>query len=492
MAAIGKAAVGALVLGVIVVGAFGCGSDSPPASAPAAAAAAASKTGTAAHAAGGWERLPAPRTVPEQARLLGIGGELLLYGGCAHEFEGRDCGASNRAWVFDPGAVAWHGIDPSPVGVSGAGAWTGTEAILVDSGDGATRRTVAYDPETGWSMLARAPRQVLGGSAVWDGSEVVVWGGGKSGAAGAAYDPASDEWRVMPRAPLGLNSFDLVWTGTDVIAFGSELDGRNIAASRRAVGAAYNPASNSWHRIAPSRLSPQATTAVWLGDRMLAYDYAGRSQAYDPAADSWSGARPVPVDSDECYPDSVATSTYDVAFYCGQVAVFDPAAEGRWEPIHGGLTEREHHRHGVQLPVWRFAQLADVNDLVYVLAEGVTFGRSGIAQYNFPDSPHSFWALDPEAAVHRVRTTTAGLHSCGGRPLRVAGISCRRATGLVYGVPGGHAVRIPARPAGSVVRTNGFVCRYVEGSRGPNGARRGPRTRCVDVRRGRELRVTIP
>ncbi len=67
----------------------------------------------------------------------------------------------------------------------------------------------------------------------------------------------------IARAPISLNNVNLVWTGTEVIALGSRLDIGNHASTRVAVGASYDPASDTWNRIADSRLSPQAESAAW-------------------------------------------------------------------------------------------------------------------------------------------------------------------------------------------------------------------------------------
>ena len=353
---------------------------------------------TAVEPAGGgpaWERLETAPRSRDDVQLLAAGDRLLLYGGCAHDYRAHGgCGASRKAWTFDLGSGDWTATPVSPVGVVGSAVWTGTEAIFPVSG-------LSYDPETqSWGRLPPAPLERRGGASVWTGSEVIVWGGRDRRFAaerdGAAYDPATGTWRQIEPAPIPLNLFDLVWTGKEAIAFGAELDGRNIAESSHAIGAAYDPESDTWRRLPRSRLSPQASTATWLDGRMVAYDYGGRSQTYDPASDRWSDPVRMPVDPSECYPDSVAAGGYVIAFYCGEIAVTDPA-EGGWRRIDGGLTERLHD----SVPVWRFSLLAGTDEAAYLLAEGITFGQSGIAQYNLPQAPHSFWKLRPAAAVEK-------------------------------------------------------------------------------------------
>ena len=464
----------------------GCGDGSAQPGAPPAAAEPASS-------APAWERLDPAPAAPDGVQLLTIGERLLLYGGCAHDYRDQGgCGASRKAWIFDPASGDWTATPASPAGVRGSGVWTGSEAIFPVSG-------LAYDPETeSWRRLASAPIERRGGASVWTGSEVIVWGGRNRRFAnerdGAAYDPATGTWRQIAPAPIALNLFDLVWTGNEAIAFGAELDGRNVADSRRAIGAAYDPESDTWRRLPRSRLSPQASTATWLDGRMVAYDYGGRSQTYDPESNRWSDPVRMPIEPSECYPDSVAAAGYVVAFYCGEIAVTDPVAGG-WARVDGGLTERLHD----SVPVWRFSVLAATDDAVYLLAEGITFGPSGIAQYNLPEAPHSFWKLRPDAAA----ASPGELTRCAApehphNRVRVSGISCAQAIGLAFGVPGGHAVRIAPHAPGTVERIRGgFVCRYrLVGDRGPGGAKRGPlEINCIDRagdRQDRQLRFVMP
>lgn len=344
----------------------------------------------------GWSRLPTPSEVPSGATLLAAGDRLILAGGCAHDYVDGRCGRSRSVLSFSPGAAGWEELPAAPGGISGPGVWTGEEAIFL-SLSGRHRATgLALDPEAGeWSAIPPGPISSPTAEAVWAGAEVVVWGGssrnGSGAAAGAAYDPAAGTWRRIADAPVSLNLFDLVWTGSEVIAFGSQLDRRNWSGTKTAVGAAFDPASDSWRRLPPSRMNPQATTASWFDGALIAYGYDGRSQAYDPSSDEWAGPEKMPLDFSECYPDSVAAESSLTAFYCGQIVTLD-SADGRWNPLEGGLTERIHHNHDVRIPVWRFSLLATLADTTYFLAEGITFGGGGTARYNFPESPHSFWS----------------------------------------------------------------------------------------------------
>ena len=347
----------------------------------------------------GWTRLPAPSKVPEGSELLAAGDRLLLAGGCAHDY--RDvggCGRSRRVYAFTPSSAEWNELPRPPQGIGGSAAWTGEEAIFLDTSGRRPASGVALDPDTGtWGEIPDGPVSAANAEAVWAGERVVVWGSrGRNGsgeAEGATFDPATGKWSRIAEAPVSLNLFDLVWTGSEVIAFGSRLDRRNWSGTKTAIGAAYDPASDTWRRLPPSDLNPQATTASWFDGALIAYGYDGRSQAYLPDRDRWQRTQKMPLDFSECYPDSIASATSLIAFYCGQIVTLD-SADGRWKPLEGGLTERMQER----TPVWRFSQLAALDDAVYFLAEGLTFGRGGMAQFHFPESPHSFWSLGASGA----------------------------------------------------------------------------------------------
>jgi hypothetical protein len=255
------------------------------------------------------------------------------------------------------------------------GVWTGDEAIFLDFGLPGVASGVsgqAYDPDTRtWRTLPPAPLPAVSrgetrdGVQVWTGSELIVWGGGAPRGpgprAGAAYDPDTNSWRRIADAPIGLNLASGVWTGDRMLVFGSLLDGRNYATTRTSIGAAYDPATNGWRTLPPSRLSPQATSAVLAGKRMLAWDYEQRSQEYDPESDHWGELKPVGLVFSECYPQSAALPGY-VLGVCRQATLYD-IATGTWQRIGDGpLMDRIGHgsRQVLRFP-W---------DLVTVVAAG--------------------------------------------------------------------------------------------------------------------------
>jgi hypothetical protein len=204
---------------------------------------------------------------------------------------------------------------------------------------------VALDPTTReWKQLPVAPlverAPVVG---IWTGSEYIVWGDvarSDDAVDGAAFNPTTRTWRRIADAPQSLNQATAAWTGQEMIVFGADLGDGNISDTINAQAIAYNPATDSWRQIdtsgdygeAPGALSPQASSVSWMGDRLLAYDYDLKASTYDPLADSWSAIDRVPLDFRECYPASAATSDHVMAWYCGTAAVYNEDV-GRWTEL---------------------------------------------------------------------------------------------------------------------------------------------------------------
>ena len=346
-----------------------------------------------------WNRHPLPPQVRDGSSFLAAGDRLLLFGGCGVRPK-YDCRRTRNGYAYSPVMERWTRMPKAPFGPMGASVWTGQEAIFLNTGVGYKRpnrarpvRAVAFDPSEGvWRRIPPAPLRVKSSEAIWTGSEIIIWGGGgrrnPAAANGAAYDPSTDKWRKIARAPISLNNVNLVWTGTEVIALGSRLDIGNHASTRVAVGASYDPASDTWNRIADSRLSPQAESAAWSDGRMVAYDYEPDYQLYDPITDSWSKKRPMPMHFSECYPDSAAMPDGVIANFCGQVATYDPATR-RWSKVSGGLTRRI--LSGTTVPFWGQAQLGVLGGAAYLLATGYSRGPvKGPIEF-----PRSFWSHAP-------------------------------------------------------------------------------------------------
>ncbi len=335
--------------------------------------------------------------------MVWTGTELIAWGGCDPHVE-DECAPTAEGFSFDPATEKWTQLPDAPVAAGHPeGTWTGREALFLDVGAEGPLGGVAFEPRTErWRQVTPAPMPSRWGTVeVWTGSELVVWGGGDrdepTNTAGAAYDPVSDTWRRIADAPIGLNAASGVWTGREVVVFGSLLNGRNIAETLTSVGVAYDPAADSWRELPPSELSPQATSAVWTGDRVVAWDYEVHSQEYDPIRDRWTEPQEMPLDFSECYPDSVTIGGDVFAFFCGRAALYEPEAS-TWREIDGGPLEDEVWSDAYErdVEVWRFASMVPTSESVLMAMEGLTLNRNGVACYGCPGADTALWAFTPK------------------------------------------------------------------------------------------------
>lgn len=351
----------------------------------------------------GWSQLPPPPKASEGAAFVWTGRALLLWGG--YDPTGA---MTSDGYSFDPSTEVWQTLPPAPEAVANARpVWTGKEAIFWGGSDAERYRHVgvgmAYDPAGGtWRMLPPAPSDPgWGGVTVWTGRELIVWGGGDPGdarnTAGAAYDPSTDVWRPIAEAPIGLNLASGVWSGTEMIVFGSLLDGSNAASTDHAVGEAYDPATDSWRTLAPSTLSPQASSSVWLDEGMFSWDYETHGAWYDAGTDTWGDVQKLPIEPSECYPDSVTVGHVLFAWFCGEVATYDTIT-GYWRDVTGGMTSSTVAANGQSYILYRFASLAAAGDVVALAGEGITVS-DGTPCYGCEGSPTAFWVYRPPSDV---------------------------------------------------------------------------------------------
>jgi hypothetical protein len=98
-------------------------------------------------------------------------------------------------------------------------------------------------------------------------------------------------WRGLPQAPIAAPDLRLsVWTGKEMIVFG-RVDRHGPAGELLGstnVAAAYDPAANTWRRLAPPLSAPGYAgnwDAVWTGEEMLVWGDV--NQAFDPETDRW-------------------------------------------------------------------------------------------------------------------------------------------------------------------------------------------------------------
>jgi len=239
--------------------------------------------------AGIWRRLsPAPIT-PSLMVSVWTGKKMLNFGRAQPDAPW----SVNVAAAYDPGRDAWQLLEPPP-GLKGNyegrywAVWTGKEMLV--SGPATYE---AFNPATNqWRRLLKSI--VPDGIVVWTGREMVGWGGGCCGDAsseGAAYNPATNTRRRLARSPLAPEQRPIgAWTGRELVVFVSGInpaDGKPWPAGLSRA-AAYNPATNTWRRIAT--LPEPGGAATWDGNEILVVGGgpSGRSvNAYAPATNRW-------------------------------------------------------------------------------------------------------------------------------------------------------------------------------------------------------------
>ena len=239
--------------------------------------------------AGTWRRLSPAPIAPSVIVSVWTGRQMLSFGRAQPD----PPWSVNVATASDSGLNAWQLLKPPP-GPKGNyegrynAVWTGTEMLV--SGP---LTFLAYNPAT--NQWRRLPRSIVpDGIVVWTGRELLGWGGGCCGDAsseGAAYDPATNTRRKPARSPLAPEQRPVgAWTGRELVVFVSGInpaDGKPWPAGL-ARAAAYNPATNTWRRIAT--LPEPGGTATWDGHELLVVGGGaqGRSvHAYAPATNRW-------------------------------------------------------------------------------------------------------------------------------------------------------------------------------------------------------------
>jgi hypothetical protein len=306
----------------------------------------------------GWTDLPRPPAPRARAVSLWTGTHLFFWGG-----DSGNAGTYHaNGWLFDPVARRWHAISPSPLaGRSLAAAvWTGDEVIVWGGHARGSSRFfndgAAYHPVTDtWRPLPAAPLSArVPVATVWTGTELIVWGStatdGSDVRDGAAFNPQTNRWRTTAPAPLALNHAgwpppSTVWTGQEMVVVGSRLDDNNATTppwSLYSSGLAYNPATDTWRKLPRVKLSPQASTAVWTGSKVLAWDYNQRAATYDPKQNAWRRLPNPPLESCEASPEGAATNRTVLAQGCDH-ALWDIQA-GTW--VKAELKKNRYYGHG--------------------------------------------------------------------------------------------------------------------------------------------------
>ncbi|MCA1845784.1 MAG: kelch motif-containing protein [Actinobacteria bacterium] len=310
--------------------------------------------------------------------MVWTGNEVLVIAG----FKGQGCW--NDAAAYNPATNTWRRLPDAPQCGWGHpdGIWTGTEAIIWGAGDGEHSPVgMAYTPATNtWRRLPDGPLGIRTfPSIVWTGREAIVWGGYDlstpppyhAAADGAAYDPATNQWRRMAASPLsGRFAHGAAWTGTDMIVWGGlSADGEQGTPSPDQ-GAAYNPVTDTWRALPESPVASVGWPLVaWTGDRLVVWS-DGHGAGYEPRSNRWTPLAPGGEGRDE----AVWTSRYLIV-YGGSASAYDTATD-QWlslPPPPSGTPYRISHR-----MVWTGREVvffggALRNDVFTLLDDGAVF-----------------------------------------------------------------------------------------------------------------------
>jgi hypothetical protein len=150
-------------------------------------------------------------------------------------------------------------------------------------------------------LVSMAPAPLEGRedvSSVWTGRELIVWGGASfagSGASvtwhafrdGAAYNPRTNRWRRIAAGPLAArDGATTTWTGRAMFVWGGFDPEHNRWYSD---GALYDPAADQWRLVAdPPLPGSQSSVAVWTGREVMIFTgVQNRVAAFDPVANRW-------------------------------------------------------------------------------------------------------------------------------------------------------------------------------------------------------------
>ena len=318
----------------------------------------------AAPVAGTWRSLPtAPIAVDGPARSVSAGRQVLIFGRTrlAPDAQFPIGKAVNVAAVYDTITNRWRRLTPPP-GPTGSyegrlsTVWTGSEMLVW----GPFTHLAFSLAANRWKTIPRSPLvgHDAAGVVVWTGREMIGWGGGCCGDAfsdGAAYNPSTNSWRKLAHSPLaGSQSPVGAWTGRElvIVVAGVDPDGKPWPA-RLARAAAYNPATDTWRRIATLPRQRGGATATWDGHEVLVVGGSGRSRggrpgaptavgfAYDPRANRW---RWLPAMRSGRMRGTAAWTGRQLLMWGGQAKLggegvfpahgfaYDPAAN-RWAPL---------------------------------------------------------------------------------------------------------------------------------------------------------------
>lgn len=245
--------------------------------------------------AGTWKLLPAaPATAkPFQVVSVWTGHQMIIHG-IFGPAQGRFTLAyrpAARTWAKLAAGPAWVSVESDDIAV-----WTGSRMLVIGLTNG------SYDPAAGHWTPVRGPGGPTSGAFGWTGHQLLLWlgsccGGGSD--AVQAYNPGANTWSKPSVSPLEMRAAASgTWTGKELVVAGGITTVPSHPDRTLRDGAAYNPVTRKWRKIAPMPIDHWGATAVWDGKEVLfiggiagapgtGVQLATRGLAYDPAANRW-------------------------------------------------------------------------------------------------------------------------------------------------------------------------------------------------------------
>jgi N-acetylneuraminic acid mutarotase len=244
----------------------------------------------------------------QETAAVALDGRIYVIGG----FHATD-GVTTAVRVFDTASSEWSDGEPLPAAVHHANAAV-VDGVIYVLGHLRTLAFTAHgdvwawDPLTdaGWQVRAAMPAGTERGSSVvgvLDG-RIVVAGGLRGGAAVAdvsSYDPAADAWDdALADLPAPRDhACGGVVGGALVIAGGRQ------GAIESTSDAVWRLDASAWTARAPMITGRGGTACGVVGDRLIVVGGEGnpaatsgvfpQTEAYDPAADTWTSLDPMPT-----------------------------------------------------------------------------------------------------------------------------------------------------------------------------------------------------
>ena len=229
------------------------------------------------------------------------------------------------------------------------------KGVTTPQGAGSWTDSAAYNPATRtWRPLPEAPQSRWGhAQGVWTGQEAIIWGAGdgRSDPVSMAYNPATNRWRRINPGPLGMRTFPtMLWTGREVLVWGGYDISNPPPYHSAADGAAYDPVTDTWRRLAAGPLAGRfGHTAAWTGKEMLIWGGVSGEEggpplpdsgaAYDPAADTWRVLPAGPLTA--VYSPTAAWTGTQLIVWSGVHGAAYDAATDRWTALPDGLANRD-------------------------------------------------------------------------------------------------------------------------------------------------------